>query len=103
MARNAIAVEVPYTTEKMGAGEYTLMHKYDIATRSRDMNVIAGIWHGCPCGCGARSYLPIDTETGWTIVKPFPKASLTPSIGMFAGQSPFHWHGYLTDGEFREC
>jgi hypothetical protein len=47
--------------------------------------------------------LPFDPARFWTIVKPFPKASLTPSIGMFAGQSPFHWHGYLTDGEFKEC
>lgn len=39
----------------------------------------------------------------WIIEKPFPKATLRPSIGMFAGQQPFHWHGFLRDGVFEEC
>lgn len=94
MARNAVAIEVERREGKLGAGEYFLT--------GDDKNNPAGMWHGCPCGCGLRSYLPFS-DGFWIIDVPFPKASLRPSIGMFAGQTPFHWHGFLRAGVFEEC
>ena len=68
--------------------------------------MIMGIEHGCPCGCGLKSVLFFKEYTkdeGWTVEKPFPDATLSPSIGMFLGQNPYHWHGYLRNGVFEEC
>jgi hypothetical protein len=96
--RNAPAREVARVEPgtKLGAGEYFFM---GIDGRR------IGIQHGCPCGCGEWSTL-FFRESGdtdfWIVEKPFPLATLKPSIGMWRGQSPYHWHGYLTDGVFVE-
>lgn len=65
---------------------------------------IYGIQHACPCGCGRLSWLPFGPE-GWTPEQTtdMTKLTLTPSIGMFRGDNPYHWHGFLKDGVFEEC
>lgn len=63
---------------------------------------VKGIAFRCPCGCGYESWLPVTKgERGWDWNGDFDNPSLTPSI-LQAGL-PCKWHGYLTDGEFREC
>jgi len=66
---------------------------------------IYGIQHSCPCGCGWLSWLPFDKEHGWVPEQTddLTRLTLTPSIGMFMGDSPYHWHGHLRDGVFEEC
>lgn len=95
MPRNAKAYEVDTldTSAPMAAGAYWL---------GRIDGEVRGMHFGCPCGCGERSYLPFSDD-GWIVAKPFPEASLTPSIGNFAGQNPYHWHGFLRNGVFEEC
>lgn len=104
MARNAKAFEIARLPrgEKVPAGAYWFM----VMPSGPDKGTVMGIEHGCPCGCGRMSALFFKEYTkaeGWTIEKPFPAATLKPSIGMFLGQNPYHWHGYLTNGVFEEC
>lgn len=68
-----------------------------------------GINHACPCGCGELGFLRFAPgwapgQDVWTIEGTWPKVTLSPSIGF--GQrkdGAYHWHGYLTDGVFKEC
>jgi|SRR4051812_29833079 hypothetical protein len=105
MPRNAKAYEIERLRpgDKVAPGAYWFM---TMPEGHEDAGIVMGIQHGCPCGCGARSALFFKSYTGddgWTIEKPFPEATLSPSIGMFRGQNPYHWHGYLRDGVFVEC
>jgi hypothetical protein len=95
MARNAkaYAIEPLDFAASMPAGAYWI---------GRIEGKDHGIHFGCPCGCGVRSWLPFGPD-GWSVEKPFPDATLSPSIGNFAGQKPFHWHGHLRNGVFEEC
>jgi len=89
--------------EKMPAGAYAFMV---MPEGYQNSGTIMGIEHGCPCGCGQKSTLFFKEYTkdeGWIVEKPFPDATLSPSIGMFRGQNPYHWHGHLRDGVFEEC
>jgi hypothetical protein len=85
--------------ERVPAGAYWFM-----AMPSGDrQGEVMGIEHGCPCGCGQKSVLffrSYTKEDGWDVDKPFPDATLSPSIGMFRGQTPYHWHGFLERGWF---
>lgn len=105
MARNAEAVEIERLPpgEKVAAGAYWFMV---MPEGYEDAGTVMGIEHGCPCGCGRKSTLFFSSYTkddGWTVEQPFPKATLSPSIGMFRGDNPYHWHGYLRNGIFEEC
>jgi len=70
----------------------------------------AGILFGCPCGCGEMKTVGFRTikRPQWTWNGDREKPTLTPSInilqmdatGKHIGE---HWHGWLTDGEFRSC
>lgn len=106
--RNAVAFEVNDHSHQDArkAGAYSFM----VVDGQR-----VGITHACPCGCGRLSALwfrgsrhfKTDGKLGdeWDVVGEWPKVTLTPSIGMGRGDGPsggFHWHGYLTAGEWRE-
>lgn len=109
MPRNAPAVQVePPDDDHLAPGEFYFVH-HD------DSGLPTGIIHSCPCGCGGRSALFFAGRTGgrqqeWTVTGDWPKATLTPSIGIkydAAGNRPegggFHWHGFLRAGVFEEC
>lgn len=113
--RNAKAYQVDHVPSgtPLAAGAYFFM--YDIYWDEKERKAIfsdkaVGIQHGCPFGCGKWSTLffaeqqskSAIRQDGWKIIKPFPEASLEPSIGLWRGQNPYHWHGYLTDGVFTE-
>lgn len=99
--RNAIAFEVsaimPHSSDP-GAYQFVNYNGEQV-----------GIVHACPCGCGQLGTLywknPRVNGPNWTVSGKWPKVSFKPSIG-FWGENDrsqgFHWHGYLTDGEFRE-
>lgn len=57
-----------------------------------------GINFVCPCGCGAVGGVVFDPGR-WTWNGNRERPTVTPSIL----QMRCGWHGYLTDGEFREC
>ena len=63
----------------------------------------------CPCGnCNGHDSIPISMDINfanksnhrWHWNGSYHKPSLKPSILRMSG---CHWHGYLTEGEFREC
>lgn len=73
---------------------------------------IAGLLFGCPCGCGQMMSVPFRDESGkrpsWEWDGNQVSPSLSPSIlikqlDSSAQQIGEHWHGYLTDGDFRSC
>jgi len=105
MGRDAKAVEIAGGCHPLPkAGEYFFLYKDSVKV---------GIIHGCPCGCGSASTLFFkglgDGRPEWTIEKPFPEATLSPSIGIRkyntedGNNGQFHWHGYLREGTFVEC
>lgn len=103
--RNAVAFEVPNDQhpDAKKPGAYWFMR---MPEGHEDSGTVMGIQHACPCGCGQKSVLFFKSYTkddDWTVEKPFPQATLSPSIGMFRGQNPYHWHGYLRNGVFEEC
>lgn len=101
MARNAVSFLVDKCEQGSPAGAIEVRRFSWIPGREHE---IAGIQHACPCGCGLCSWLPFN-NSGWTPdqTADLTKLTLTPSIGLWAGQSPYHWHGYLKNGVFEEC
>lgn len=92
------ANQVPDICDEGKAGDYEFV--YELGTEK-----ICGMDFICPCGCGNEGYLSFDIHED----KKFPswkwngdegKPTLTPSILKTSGCK---WHGYLTEGEFREC
>ena len=59
--------------------------------------VTRGMHFVCPCGCG--SVLGVEFPP-WTWNGDRERPTVTPSIQHMNGCK---WHGFLTDGEFREC
>ncbi len=124
MPRNAVAFEVKGQSDPRSreAGAYWFMRRYDFDTKEH--KEIVGIGHACPCGCGSQSAIWFRggsmngegsvPEHEWDVTGEWPKASLTPSIGIGRGQGAsadrttgtsggFHWHGFLRAGVFEEC
>ena len=70
----------------------------------------AGILFGCPCGCGEMHVVQFraDHRPMWNWNGDREAPTLTPSIairqmdgaGNVIGD---HWHGFLTNGEWRSC
>lgn len=68
----------------------------------RDGESHAGLHFWCPCGCG--SLFGADFGPGgWTLEGPFEAPTVRPSLGCREPSGGFHWHGFLTAGEFKEC
>jgi hypothetical protein len=54
--------------------------------------------HLCACGCGEQVVTPLNLEresTGWNYEENDGKVTLSPSIGNFAGQNPYHAHYFI--------
>ena len=104
MNRDAVAHEVSpedYRGMKsMPAGAYLFFSWYGESE-------IAGITHGCPCGCGIRTNLFLrgygKGHDEWDVQGEWPKVTLHPSIGISRqSDGRWHWHGYLKNGVFVE-
>ena len=63
---------------------------------------VQGIAFRCPCGCGHKSWLPVEREQrGWDWDGNREAPTLTQSV--LQSGLPCKWHGYLTNGEWRPC
>jgi len=52
--------------------------------------------HLCLCGCGGKAVTPLGQD-GWELIKHNDgSVSLTPSIGNWIGENPFHAHYIIT-------
>ena len=54
----------------------------------------------CPCGCDSSLSVPVTGPKAWAWNGDVQFPTLTPSIKRL---DHCRWHGFLTDGEFREC
>ena len=99
--RDAVAFEVAEIMEhasEPGAYQFTSYNDERV-----------GLIHACPCGCGQIGALywknPRKGGANWTVSGEWPRVTLRPSIGFWGQNSReqgHHWHGYLTDGVFKE-
>lgn len=62
---------------------------------SRQYNVAI---HLCACGCKGKTVTPLGVGE-WTLIKNGDKVSLQPSIGNWAGESPYHAHYFITENK----
>ena len=78
---------------------------YFLYKSSKSEEVFAGMVFCCPCGCGVVGAIPFDTEFNsdsgpkWKWNGSVQKPTLNPSIQK---TSTCRWHGYLTDGVFKD-
>lgn len=54
--------------------------------------------HLCACGCGGQTVTPLG-KGEWLLTENDEKVTLRPSIGNWAGESPYHAHYYITDSK----
>ena len=60
--------------------------------------------HLCACGCGERCVLPFDPgDDDWKLIENSDQVSLTPSIGNWNGEKPYHAHYYITENKIKWC
>lgn len=64
-----------------------------------DAGEIAGMHFVCPCGCGDVASVTFGRGT-WRWNGDRKRPTVIPSIRRLDG---CQWHGFLTNGEFREC
>lgn len=79
--------------EKLEDGVLYISKKYGIAM------------HNCACGCGEKTATPLEVgecnkdRKEWKLIEAGPVVSLTPSVGNFSGQRPYHAHYYITENK----
>lgn len=72
--------------EEIGPGILFISEKYDVAI------------HLCACGCGGKTVTPLG-EGWWTLTKNGDKVSLSPSIGNWIGEDPYHAHYFIRENK----
>lgn len=70
------------------------------------IETVCGLMFICPCGCGSRGVLQIDSPFAdhnrdkWTWDGNRERPTMSPSVRRTEGCG---WHGYLQDGMWRPC
>jgi hypothetical protein len=62
--------------------------------------------HLCACGCKQKTVTPLnddDKHRGWTLNETDGKVSLSPSIGNFKGENPYHAHYFIVENKIQWC
>jgi hypothetical protein len=89
-----ILKQVPVTTEHVEImpdydsfkeGVIYVSLKYDVAI------------HKCLCGCKGKTVTPLG-KGEWTLTENEKGVTITPSIGNFSGEKPYHAHYIITNG-----
>lgn len=70
-----------------------------------DARTAGDFWYCCPCGCKTIAVLrvgnghkPSGDSPSWNWNGSTDRPTLTPSVHHVG-----HWHGWLTDGEWKSC
>jgi hypothetical protein len=69
-----------------------------------DEQGVSDFWYRCPCGCGVQGVLKVRANSkpqespSWEWNGSTDKPTLHPSVNHVN-----HWHGWLTDGEWKVC
>ncbi len=80
------------TIDEIEEGKLYISRKYGVAI------------HLCACGCGGKTVMPFNDKTGgWTMTEKDDKVSFTPSVGNWAGESPYHAHYFITQNKIVWC
>ena len=56
--------------------------------------------HLCACGCKGKTVTPLDS---WKFIDNNGMPTLTPSIGNWSGENPYHAHYFITNGQIKWC
>ena len=83
---DVIPVFVEFIPEILEQGKLYISEKYGCAI------------HLCLCGCGGKSVTPLG-DGEWTLTKNGDKVSLSPSIGNWSGENPYHAHYIITNNK----
>lgn len=59
--------------------------------------------HLCACGCGQQTVLPFGDSGGWRLINNDGNISITPSVGNFNGERPYHAHYFITKNKIVWC
>lgn len=95
-------------------GDFAYYVRYGAEIEYGTTPPFVGMIYCCPCGCDSRGSLPFIQYRGdghsnpqwdWdgNVEKPTLKPSIAHSVGDGKGGMVEHWHGYLTNGEFKSC
>lgn len=63
---------------------------------SKEFNTAA---HLCACGCGKTTITPYGSAIDWNLIENNGLYTLSPSIGNFCGETPYHAHYYIRDNK----
>lgn len=55
--------------------------------------------HLCACGCGIQTVTPFNTSGEWSLIDKSGLITLSPSIGNFTGESPYHAHYFIRENK----
>ena len=74
--------------EELEEGKLYISEKYQVAI------------HLCACGCKQKAVTPLGKD-GWVLTKYNDKISLSPSIGNFKWEDPYHAHYFIIQNEVK--
>lgn len=58
--------------------------------------------HLCACGCKGKVFTPLG-QNKWHLTQEEKEVSLTPSIGNWSGENPYHAHYFITRNKICWC
>ena len=88
---NSIIPEyVDYMPSELEEGKLYISEKFKLAI------------HLCACGCKVKTVTPLGNGE-WNLTQNNDKVSLSPSIGNFTGENPYHAHYFITDNQIVWC
>jgi hypothetical protein len=81
--------EIP---ESIKEGIIYMSHKFKLAI------------HLCACGCKEKTVTPFSkiidgVDIGWHVIEDNGKITLSPSIGNFSGENPYHAHYFIKENK----
>ena len=85
-----IPIYVEFMPEILEEGKLYISKRFELAI------------HLCACGCGIKSVTPIGIYAGkseWVLTENNGLVSLTPSIGDWIGENPYHAHYFITNNK----
>jgi hypothetical protein len=83
-----IPVFVEFIPKDIETGKLYISKKFQVAI------------HLCACGCRGKTVTPLNE---WKLTENNNQVSLSPSIGNWSGEIPYHAHYYITYNKIKWC
>jgi len=84
-------VFVQYIPQEIEEGKLYISEEFEVSI------------HLCACGCGGKTVMPFNQNTGWRMKNLNGLVSFSPSVGNFSGEQPYHAHYFIVDNVIRWC